>query len=154
MTLFPPTKWQSNAMAVKLCNGSHVPLLLCAKHNSLSPNIILSLLVDFPFQISLWMSKAFKLTHGNHCESARDEALYNLFLNFIYGILYYGPQEKAFASDWIPRRLKGSIGGLEDFQEDIQPYILPHGALCLRVRSTHRDLTIVFGSVGKRIRGP
>lgn len=101
----PPSEWKSDSMFLKLCNGSQVPLLLSAKKSSVSPSFFLSLLVDFPFPISLWTSEALEpLGHGDHDGT---KGLYSLFLNFIDGILHYGVEEKPM------RRLSSRIDSKE-----------------------------------------
>ncbi|GLJ37149.1 hypothetical protein SUGI_0753360 [Cryptomeria japonica] len=83
--------WQKDVKSLNLCNGSQVSLLFSAIKKPGSQGreeqVIFSLLADFQFSIPLWTSDPCKL-------HPKEKAMYGLFLNFIEGILLYGPQKQ------------------------------------------------------------
>ncbi|GLJ37148.1 hypothetical protein SUGI_0753350 [Cryptomeria japonica] len=93
-TLPAASDWKRNDKSFKLCSGSQASLLFSAikKHGSQAreEQIIFSLLADFQFSIPLWTSEPCRL-------QPREKAMFDLFLNFIGGILLYSPHK------WAPR---------------------------------------------------
>ncbi|KAH7510535.1 hypothetical protein FEM48_ZijujUnG0118700 [Ziziphus jujuba var. spinosa] len=100
----PLPHWKTNSISLCICSPSpsQPSLKLSIANNHQTSNPSFSIVVDFNLPISLWTSKPLKLS--SKCTKLLDqEAITNLFINFIKDVLRYGSNNNSSLSIKFPK---------------------------------------------------
>lgn len=103
-SLPPLTHWKTNSISLCICSPSpsQPSLKLSIAKNNQTSKLYFSIVADFHLSISLWTSKPFKCS--SKCTKLLDqEAIANLFVNFIEDVLRYGSNNNSSPNIKFPK---------------------------------------------------